>query len=401
MYLITGNKAECCGCTACQQICAHGSITMQADEDGFIFPVKDLSTCTNCGLCERVCPFAHPHYENPPKHVYATMAKSWRVRTNSSSGGLFYLLAAKIIEQGGIVYGAILDSKMQVRHVSAETIDELTPLRSSKYVQSSLGDTYSEIRSHLRNGRTVYFTGVGCQVAGLKEFLIKSYDNLITSDLVCHGVPPQKLFDEHILYLETKHKGKVIDYKFRNNATWGGCEKVSILKSSSHTKTYTSPTYYLSPYLYSFMYSMANRLSCYECPFAKVPRQGDITLADYWGIAKFFPQFDSSKGVSLIVVNTDKGEQMLSAVKDKLILEESNIDDAAKYNGNLIHKTNMPLIRQTIFQTIKEKGYPEVACSIFRPPRYYRLYLKEKILFIIGNKNIQLIRKILKTLRLR
>ena len=401
MYLITGNKAECCGCTACQQICTHGSITMQADEDGFIFPVKDLSTCTNCGLCERVCPFAHPHFESPPKHVYATMAKSLEVRTNSSSGGLFYLLASKIIEQGGIVYGAILDAKMQVRHVSAETIDELKPIRGSKYVQSSLGETYREIRSHLRNGRTVYFTGVGCQVAGLKEFLMKPYENLITSDLVCHGVPPQKLFDEHISYLEAEHNGKVIDYKFRNNATWGGCEKVSVLNSSDHTKTYTLPTYDLSPYLYSFMYSMVNRLSCYACPFAKVPRQGDITLADYWGIAKFFPQFDSSKGVSLIVVNTDKGEQMLSAIKDKLILNESNIDDAAKYNGNLVHKTNMPPIRRTVFQTIREKGYPEVARTIFRPSNYYRLLIKERIKSSLGDKNLKMIKAILKKLKIR
>lgn len=401
MYLITGNKSECCGCTACQQICAHGSITMYPDEDGFVFPIKDLTTCTGCGLCEKVCSFAHPKYENPPQKVYATMAKSPEERTGSSSGGLFYLLASKVIEQGGIVYGAILDQNMQVRHIAAQKIEELTSIRGSKYVQSSLGDTYREIRTNLRSGRLVYFTGVGCQVAGLKEFLMKPYDNLITSDLVCHGVPNQKLFDEHIHYLENKYHGKVVEYGFRDNEKWGGCESVTVVTDSQTRRIYRLPSYVLSPYLYSFMYAMTYRQSCYECPFAKVPRQGDITLADYWGIDKFFPHLDRSKGVSLIVVNTVKGKQLLDSISDKLIIEESNIQDAAKYNGNLIHNTKMPPIRQTIFQTIREKGYPEVANTIFRPPHYYRLYAKEQLLYALGDKNRKRISKILETLKLR
>lgn len=395
MYLLTGNKAECSGCTACQQICGHGSITMQTDEDGFLFPVKDLTTCVNCGLCEKVCPFDKPNYNNTLTDAYATMAKSSEERIKSSSGGLFYLIAKKVIELGGIVYGAILDDNMEVHHAHAESLAELTPLRGSKYVQSSLNDTYREIRSHLRAGRLVYFTGVGCQVAGLKSFLIKSYDNLLTSDLVCHGVPNQKLFDEHIAYLENKYKGKVVDYKFRDNKGWGGCEKVYIEKKPGKIKIHTLPTYDLSPYLYSFMYSMTMRISCYSCPFAKIPRQGDITLADYWGAQVYFPELDNSKGVSLITINTPKGNEIIKSIESELIIEKSNIEDASHYNGNLVHNTEMPPIRSSIFELIRKDGYNRIAKTIFRPPYYNKLFVKTRLRQFIGDKSYKILKKFL------
>ena len=396
MFLLTGNKAECSGCSACQQICGHGSISMQADEDGFLFPVKDLTTCVDCGLCEKVCPFVKPDYNNPLTDAYAAMAKAPEERAMSSSGGLFYLIAKRVIEQGGIVYGAILDENMQVRHAHAESLAELTPLRGSKYVQSNLDDTYRQIRSNLREGRLVYFTGVGCQVAGLKSFLIKQYDNLITSDLVCHGVPNQKLFDEHIAYLQKRYKGTVVDYKFRDNKKWGGCEIVYIQHKSGHIKVHTLPTYDLSPYLYSFMYSMTVRMSCYSCPFAKTPRQGDITLADYWGAQVYFPELDHSKGISLVTVNTPKGDEIIKNIESELIIEKSNIKEASHYNGNLVHNTEMPPIRASIFELIRKEGYKHVAQTVFRPPYYNKLYLKSKLRALIGDKVYTFLKSIIK-----
>lgn len=396
MYLNTGNKAECCGCTACQQICGHNAIEMKADSDGFVFPVKDNSACVNCGLCEKVCSFATPVYNNETLGVYAAMAKNPHERSKSSSGALFYVIAKKVIQQGGIVYGAILDKNLQVRHAPASSIEELSLLRGSKYVQSALHETYREIRTNLRNGRLVYFTGTSCQVAGLKSFLMKDYDNLITSDLVCHGVPNQKLFNEHISYLEHKHKGKVVDYQFRDNTKWGGCETVTIAKDSTRPRTFRLPTYNLSPYLYSFMYGITSRMSCYECPFAKIPRQGDITLADYWGVQKYFPNLDISRGVSLILANNNKGISFLDKLKTELIFEESNINDASKENRNLTTNTSMPEIRNTIFKKIQDEGYEKVAKTIFRPKNYYKILLMAKLRGIVGMDNYLKLRKLIK-----
>lgn len=240
----------------------------------------------------------------------------------------------------------------------------------------------------------VYFTGVGCQVAGLRSFLLKDYPNLITSDLVCHGTPNQKLFDEHIAYLEKLYKGKAVDYQFRDNSKWGVYESVTIITGLHDTKIFKLPTYKFSPYLYSFMHAMTYRLSCYECPFAKVPRQGDITLADFWGAKKFTPELDSSKGVSLILVNTPKGEKIIKQIKGELTLVETNLKDAATYNPNLVRHTKMPEIRKDIFNIIREKGYDIVATTVFKPSNYIKLKILYKIIDIIGLERYTRIRNI-------
>lgn len=399
MYLISHEETECCGCTACEQICHHGALKMVVNTEGFIYPLKDEDKCINCGLCEKVCPYNKlKEKKKETSKVYAGYAKSVEERKKSSSGALFYIIAKQVIEQGGIVYGAILDNEMQVHHVSAESVEELQLLRGSKYVQSKLNNTYKEIKNHLKSGRLVYFTGVGCQVAGLKSFLIKDYSNLLTSDLICHGCPNQKLFDAHISYLEKKYHGKVENYQFRDNALWGGCESVTIVTDSQTRKTYRMPSYSLSPYLYSFMQAMTYRMSCYECPFASVPRQGDITLGDFWGVNKFVSGLQTMNGVSLILANTTKGKEVIESLGQELIIEESDIKAAAAENKNLITHTIMPKIRKNIFKEIQEKGYPQIAKTIFRPSAYY--YYKQKVFYniidIIGWKNYKKIRKIIR-----
>jgi len=394
MYLNTKKESECCGCSACEQVCGHGALKMEPDKDGFIFPIKDTEKCTNCGLCEKVCPYNHLSeiHENALA-VYAAYCKNVSERKRSSSGALFYVIAKHVIGEGGIVYGATLDDKMQVHHIAAETIDQLQHLRGSKYVQSKLNDTYYEIKMHLRAGRMVYFTGVGCQVAGLKSFLIKDYPNLLTSDLVCHGTPNQKLFDEHINYLEKKHNGKVVDYQFRDNALWGVCESVTIVTDSQTRKTYRLPSYSLSPYLYSFMYAMTYRMSCYECPFASVPRQGDITLADFWGVSKYVDGLDTAHGVSLILANSTKGKELLGKIESDLVIVESDIEAASAENHNLVAHTKMPEIRRHIFDDIRKHGYAEVAKTTFRPFNYTKLRILYKLIDIIGINNYNRLRK--------
>lgn len=302
---------------------------MKADEEGFFYPVIDKSVCVECGLCEKVCPFDNPRYEHTEPQAYATYVKDENQRMQSTSGGIFYAIAKWIVEQGGIVYGAAFDECFKLRHIGVDTVEGLQQLRGSKYLQSDLQQTFSEIRQYLKDGRWVYFVGVGCQVAGLKSFLRKEYDTLVTSDLVCHGTPSQQMFDWHLDYLRQKEKGEIISYSFRDCRGWGGCETYEYISQTRGKGICRLYSYELSPYLYSFMYAFNYRYSCYNCKFAKVPRQGDITLADYWGVRKFFPRMDTSKGVSLVLVNSEKGREVWEHVKDTLIYYLSCVEDAA------------------------------------------------------------------------
>ena len=225
MYFKTLDKAECCGCTACFAACPKRCITMRSDEEGFLYPEIDKEACIECGLCERVCPFDRPTYANTSApQVYASYVKDENQQVQSSSGGLFYAVSRWVIGQGGIVYGAAFDELFRLRHTGAETLEELRPLRGSKYLQSDLRDTFREIRAHLKAGRWVYFTGTGCQVAGLKAFLQREHATLVTSDLVCHGTPSQQLFDWHLDYLRQKEKGEITFYSFRDIGGWGVLE---------------------------------------------------------------------------------------------------------------------------------------------------------------------------------
>lgn len=373
-YFNTQNKKDCCACSACILGCPVQAISFVNDGEGFAYPVIDKETCINCGLCERICPVNSPKYDNSDTpEVYASLLKDTEERKKSTSGGLFYAIAEWVIKKGGVVFGAAMDEQHQVRHIAVENYLDLQLLRGSKYVQSAMGDTFLQVRRYLQAGRWCYFTGTGCQVAGLKAFLRKEYSTLITTDIVCHGVPSQWLYDQHITYLEKKHKGKVIDYHFRNNEKGSGGEIFKVEAPNGKIKKIINPTYNLSPYLYSFMYGMTSRWSCYDCKFARIPRQGDITLADYWGVKEFFPDIDNSKGVSLCLINTEQGKKVWKVIKGTCEYSASNVQDAAKHNGNLTGVSQPHNIRATIYEKIKKDGYETVAENEFRHQRYNRI----------------------------
>ena len=402
MYFRTLDKKDCCGCTACLSACPRQCILMERDEEGFLYPVIDKEKCINCGLCEKVCPMSHPTYENETQAVYATYVKDVQQRMRSTSGGLFYVVARWIIEQGGIVYGAAFDDDFKLKHMGVDTLDELQKLRGSKYLQSDLGDIFCKIKEELKKNRWVYFVGVGCQVAGLYSFLRKKYDTLVTSDLVCHGVPSQLMFDWHLNYLREKENGEITSYHFRDYKGWGGCEIYTYVSSSRGKggirRLYG---YSLSPYLYSFMWGYTYRYSCYDCKFAKIPRQGDITLADYWGVADYFSDLDYTKGVSLVLINNERGTKIWDAIKHQLEYRPSSVSDAAKENGNLIHGTPMPEIRKSCYALVREKGYQWVAQHEFRAQHYWLVKLKSYCVHTkIGGLLVRYVKCVLKKVKM-
>lgn len=374
MYFRSLSKYDCSGCSACKNSCPKECISMIEDSEGFLYPQINKTLCVRCGLCEKVCPFEHPIYGNSRiPIVYAALLSNVEERQKSSSGGIFYSISKWVISNGGIVFGATITENLDVYHIGIDSIDDLYKLRGSKYVQSLLDGIFIKIKDELIRGRLCYFVGTGCQVAGLKSFLRKEYDNLITSDLVCHGVPSQKLFREHIQYLENMSKDEVLEYSFRSTREWKISEEYLLNKSK---KRIVTPSFKLSPYLYSFMYGYTYRYSCYNCKFACVPRQGDITLADFWGIENFFPEIDCSRGASLILVNTKKGESIWNNIKDECEYYRSTLKDGGLYNHNLEHVTSEPAIRGNIYQKIQEYGYEKISKDYFRPHDYWFLKIK-------------------------
>lgn len=375
MYFLTKNDYECSGCTACMNICAHKAITMQENEEGFLYPKRNSDLCVNCGLCEKICPVEHPVYlNNSDPDVYA--AYDTKERKKSASGGLFYTIASYVIKQNGVVFGSAYDEDLNVKHICARTIDELQALRGSKYVQSDINDCYKQVKNELKKGVIVYFTGVGCQVAGLYAFLRKKYDNLITSDIVCHGVPSQKMFNIHLDYLGNKNASKVKEYSFRATNIWLTREKAKFYNGKVSLEYDGNK----SPYLYAFGLGYIDRYSCFNCPFAKVPRQGDISLADYWGVQKSFPLMNATKGISLVIVNNQKGKDIWNNIKSQLKYEVSNIEDAVKNNPNVIRPTKEPLIRKKFFKILATEGYEQMTKTYLQCPNNMRNYHIERIM---------------------
>lgn len=402
MYFKTFEKAKCCACTACEHVCPTKSINFKFDNEGFKYPEIDKNTCVDCGLCEKVCPIENTYYTNHEQPlIYAAKLKDVEQVKRSTSGGIFYAIAKHIIEKGGAVYGAAFDKDLRLRHIRVENMAELDSLRGSKYIQSNLEDIFLDIKDQLTNHRWVYFVGTGCQVAGLKSFLKKDYETLLTSDLVCHGVPSQKMFDMHLQYLKEKYRAlKVVKYQFRDNERGIGSEIVDLVNVRGKKVRISNPSYEISPFLYSFMYSMTLRPSCYECPFARIPRQGDITLADYWGAKQFFPHLDISNGMSLVLLNNIYGIDVWNAIKHETINEIGNIDKAAEYNGNLLRPTFKPEIRNEIYDHIEKYGYNTTARTLFRSPNFWKIrfvnvltngpVLKHIYAFIVRVKNYYL-----------
>lgn len=339
-------KEDCCGCYACYNICPKECITMESDNEGFWYPNIDKNKCINCNLCEKVCPIINPVKRNDSKKIaYAGMNKDEQIRIKSSSGGIFSILAEYIIKNNGIVYGAGFDEDFNINHKRILVSADLDLLRGSKYVQSSIGNIYRQVKNDLESNKQVLFTGTPCQIEGLRSYLKKEYINLVTMDFICHGVPSPLVWKKYLEEMKKSKQENIKNIYFRNkDIGW----KVFSLKIIFDEKIYIND---LSNDLFmkGFLQDVYLRPSCYSCKFKKINRISDITVADFWGIKKVLPKMDDDKGTSLIVIHSEKGKQLFDELSEKMILNEVNLNEAIKYNPSMISSVKYNEKRNAFF----------------------------------------------------
>ena len=328
------NKVNCCGCEACRVSCPFNCISMIKDEEGFLYPVINKELCIKCGKCDTVCPIISKEklIDDEEIYVYAGKDKNDINRMESTSGGVFGVVAEYFLKNDGIVFGAAFNNKFEVEHIKIDKISRLSSLRGSKYVQSKINDSYIKVKNYLKSDKLVLFSGVPCQVYGLYKFLGKNYNNLYTCAIVCHGVPSPEVFSKYKYYLEKKYKSKIIDIKFRNKIN--GWEKSEFTVTFKNGKVYSNEVG-KDLYTNSFQCDLYSRPSCHECKFKELPNKADFLLGDFWGIESEKEHFYDKKGVSLIITN-EKGNNLLSILSDKLIIEKANIEHALKRNPYII-----------------------------------------------------------------
>ena len=340
------DKKQCCGCTACMTICPKDAISFKQDNEGFYMPTIEQEKCVNCGQCKRICPVLNTQVNDSINKCYVGYNKNSKERINASSGSIFSLLANYVLENRGIVVGAAFDEKNHLKHIAIENKCDLEPLRKSKYLQSDLTNIFKYIKEQSKM-RKVLFVGTPCQVAGIKS-IIKDNNNLITIDLVCHGVPSPRLFEKYIKELEITNNEKIIDYDFRDKSTgWDTySNKVTFQKKEimeSHDK---------NNYMKLFLSDNALRESCYNCNFKYGNKYSDITLGDFWGVKVYYPEMYNKQGVSAIIINTELGLNIFRKICKNIEYKECRIDEITSGNYSLCNSAQRPNSRSKFFSDI-------------------------------------------------
>lgn len=391
--LLRGEKASCCGCGACVNACPKGAIRLCPDENGFLYPEIDPKLCVDCGLCKKVCGFQTIRPDTLPLAAYAAAGKERQLVLRSASGGVSAALAWSVVKQGGVVFGCVMENRegsLHPEHIAVEDRKQLPGLQGSKYVQSDIGDTYRQAKEALQAGRQVLFTGTPCQIAGLRGYLgQKEYPNLLTVDIICHGVPSKAFFQAYLKQLEGELPGEITAFTFRDKATgWGHRAGVTYRDKRGKLRYRLLPAK-ASSYFGLFLQGQTCRDSCYRCPYAQGNRVGDLTLGDYWGIGEAHPDYlvenggmlRDGEGISCLLVNTPKGMESLEQIRETVTRMPSEFEKVQQGNDQLRHPCPEGADRKTVLELYRRSGYRAVERWYRKKMgiRWYRYALQSRI----------------------
>lgn len=373
--------SECCGCKACMDACSHGAISFKEGTDGFQYPKLDQERCIQCGLCIKTCPILNRESPAEPiaSNVLAAQCKDRTVRSNSSSGGIFSVLARMVLEKGGVVYGAALDGQMQLRHVKAEDCEGLSGLMGSKYIQSDTTGIYQSVKEQLLAGRQVLFSGTPCQVRALRLFLRKPFDNLLTVDVVCHGVPSQASFDRYRSTLEKKKGARITGTNFRSKASGWKSFSVEISYANGNR---TLAEHHQDMFMRGFLANHNLRRSCYHCPANHYRSGSDLTLGDFWSYVHEHGRFDGDEGVSAVIIHTEQGRKALQKCEAAFDAENQELSRLVACNHVLEKSVEQPSNRDAYLALVMtgkfEKADDLYICRTTRERIKKRIYRLKK-----------------------
>lgn len=400
----------CTGCAGCAAVCPVDAIAMRPDAEGFIHPQINPDICNDCHLCRQICPVnrksapvdasGNVNKRINPLRVFAAWNLDDHIRRESSSGGVFNVLANHILARDGAVVGAAFDDKLVVRHEIIEKSADLHRLRGSKYVQSEIAPSlYRQVQNLLKQNHYVLFSGTPCQVASLRGFLREQYDHLFCCDLICHGVPSPLLFARYLQF-NREQGNEIIKMCFRDKATgWKNFGIRHYLKSGGQKLL----AMFDDPYMAAFHHDVVLRLSCYACNFKSVLRSSDLTIADFWGVAKKYPEYDrDDKGTSLVLVNTTKGQALLDACRSSLFLGLADLETAMAGNSMLIRSANCSTQRNAFYHDLNKMPFADIIRKyrLHPPSLLRRIVLGIKVRLVSTIKRILRIVRILRTITL-
>ena len=369
------NKENCTGCGACFNICPKNAITMQGDEYGFYKPVIDKEKCVNCGLCEKVCVLGKYKSNNFSEPKVFALINTDEIRAKSTSGGAFSAFADYISEQNGIVYGVIWDENVRAVHYRAVTADEIEKIHGSKYVQSNTKDTFKQAKNDLESGKKVLFSGTPCQIAGLKSYLQKDYENLITIDLVCHGAQSPLVFEKYKKeFMQKRPNEKLLNINFRSKHK--GWRTQYLTHNTDITTGGTNIIVECDPWIYLMNHTF--NTSCCACEFSKLPRVADITIGDFWGVDEYDSSLNDDKGTSVVLVNNENGLSVLSKIDKTCKIVEIPLAAAIKKNPNIYKSSSPHRKRKEVLDEIckNNKTFSDCAKKYLKEPLYMQIYYR-------------------------
>ena len=388
-------KSECCGCGTCSAVCPRNAIKMVEDEYGFLYPSIDSNKCISCHTCQKKCPLkSNLEEKSKIKKVFVGATTDDKMIRKSASGGIFTTIAKKFILNEGIVVGCTMfkdKDRFKVKHIIIDNLEDLNLIQGSKYIQSNIMDIFRCVKENLKLNKKILFSGTACQIAALYSYLgTTNNEYLYCIDIICHGVPSEKMFNDYIKYTENRKKISISEYNFRDKSiTWKHCGKIKYYNKLGRTLNELFIPQ-MSSFYKLFLDRYIFRDSCYKCHFANSNRVSDITLGDFWGIEEEFPEvllenggkLDKKKGISFICVNSQKGKDMLNLIMSDISIYDSDYYKAAKHNTQLLKPMDKPKLREKVLLEYKKYGYSGIN-------KFYKKYIGFKLpIYFMKNKKI-------------